>query len=118
MIRIVLVVIGLTSLALGVIGIFLPIVPTVPFLLLAALCFANASERLHHWLLSHPVFGPPIQDWNERGAIGRNAKWLASASFVGSFVIAMLLDFGPAILTIQAFCLIGVALFIWSRPDA
>ena len=118
MIRIILVIIGLVSLALGVIGIFLPIMPTVLFLLLAAICFANASERLHRWLLSHPVFGPPIRDWNARGAIGRNAKWLASASFVGSFVIAMALGFGPIILSIQAFCLIGVAIFIWSRPDA
>lgn len=118
MIRVILVIIGLVSLGLGVIGIFLPIMPTVPFLLLAAVCFANASERLHGWLLSHPIFGPPIQDWNERGAINRNAKWLASASFVGSFVIAMLLGFGPLILTIQSLCLIGVAIFIWSRPDA
>lgn len=118
MIRIILIIIGLVSLALGVIGVFLPIMPTVPFLLLAAVCFANASERLHAWLLSHPIFGPPIQDWNERGAISRGAKWLASASFVGSFIIAMLLGFGPLVLSIQAICLIGVAIFIWSRPDA
>lgn len=117
MIRVVLLIIGLTSLALGVIGIFLPIMPTVPFLLLAAVCFANASERLHNWLLSHPIFGPPIQDWTERGAISRNAKWLATASFAGSIGIAVLLGFGPVVLSIQAVCLIGVAIFIWSRPD-
>ncbi|HQU67649.1 MAG TPA: YbaN family protein [Albidovulum sp.] len=116
--RAILVIIGLLSLALGVIGIFLPIMPTVPFLLLAAVCFANASERLHSWLLSHPLFGPPIQDWNERGAIGRNAKWLATASFAGSIGIAVLLGFGPVVLGVQAFGLIGVAIFIWSRPDA
>lgn len=118
MIRYLLVVIGLASLALGVVGLFLPILPTVPFLLLAAVCFANASERLHNWLLSHRLFGPPIHDWNARGAINRNAKWLASASFVGSFIITMLLGFGPLVLAVQAACLIGVAIFIWSRPDA
>lgn len=118
MIRVVLVIVGVLSLAIGVIGIFLPIMPTVPFLLLAALCFANASERLHNWLLSHPIFGPPIQDWNERGAIGRNAKWLATASFAGSICIAALLGFGSLVLGVQAACLIGVAIFIWTRPDA
>jgi uncharacterized protein len=117
-IRIILLLIGLISLALGVIGIFLPIMPTVPFLLLAAVCFANASERLHNWLLSHPIFGPPIQDWNERGAISRNAKLLATASFAGSIGIAVLLGFGPLVLGVQAACLIGVAVFIWTRPDA
>lgn len=118
MIRILLITTGLLSLALGAVGLFLPLIPTVPFLLLAALCFANASERLHAWLLSHHIFGPPIRDWNERGAIGRNAKWFASASIVASFILAILFGFGPLILTVQAVCLLGVALFVWSRPDA
>lgn len=118
MIRLLLIATGLMSLALGVIGLFLPILPTVPFMLLAAVCFANASERLHGWLLSHRVFGPPIRDWNQHGAISRNAKWLATASFVGSIGITALLGFSAVILAVQAICLIGVAIFIWTRPDA
>lgn len=58
--RFLLLVIGLLALALGAIGLFLPLLPTAPFLLLSALCFARASERLYGWLISHPVFGPPI----------------------------------------------------------
>ncbi|MEZ5868996.1 MAG: YbaN family protein [Defluviimonas denitrificans] len=54
MIRGVLIAIGLISLALGAIGLFLPLLPTVPFVLLAALCFANTSERLHGWLFVAP----------------------------------------------------------------
>ena len=118
MIRGILIAIGLTSLALGAIGLFLPLLPTVPFVLLAALCFANTSERLHGWLLSHRIFGPQIVNWNERGAISRRTKWVASASLVGSFILAILFGFGPLVLTVQALCLLGVAIFIWSRPDA
>ncbi len=118
MIRLMLIAVGLISLALGTIGLFLPLLPTVPFVLLAALCFANASERLHGWLLSHRIFGPQIVNWTERGAISRRAKWVASASLIGSFILAILFGFGPLVLTVQALCLLGVAIFIWSRPDA
>jgi uncharacterized membrane protein YbaN (DUF454 family) len=111
-------VVGLVSLALGAIGIFLPLLPTVPFLLLSAICFANASERLHGWLLSHRVFGPPIQNWNERGAISRRAKWIASISIVASFALAILFGFGPLVLGIQGLSLIGVAIFVWTRPNS
>lgn len=116
--RSVLIAVGLLSLALGAIGLFLPLLPTVPFLLLSSLCFAKASERLHGWLLSHPVFGPPILAWNERGAISRRAKWLASVSLVASFVLAVTFGLGPLVLSAQGIALIGVAIFVWSRPGA
>jgi uncharacterized membrane protein YbaN (DUF454 family) len=107
---------GGLALALGAIGIFLPLLPTVPFLLLAAFCFARGSERVHNWLLSHPVFGPPIIDWNERGAIGRRAKWLASVTIVAAFGVSVLLGLPPWVLITQAVTLGAVALFIWTRP--
>lgn len=116
--RIVLLAVGLLALALGAIGLFLPLLPTVPFLLLSAVCFARASERLHGWLLSHPVFGPPILNWNERGAISRRAKWLASISLFASFALAIGFRLGPTVLIMQGVALIGVAIFVWTRPDA
>lgn len=67
-------ILGILSLSLGIIGIFLPILPTTPFLLLATFCFSRSSDRLHNWLLSHRVFGPPILDWNEHRVIGVRAK--------------------------------------------
>jgi uncharacterized protein len=108
---------GLLSLGLGLVGIVLPLLPTVPFLILAAFCFARGSERLHGWLTGHPVLGPPIRDWEERGAIARRAKVLASISMLAVFSISVLLGLKAWILGLQGLCLAGAAAFIWSRPE-
>ena len=84
---------GWLCVGLGAIGAFLPLLPTVPFLLLAAFCFARSSERVHQWLLNHPRFGPPIADWRRNGAIRRRVKWLATASILVSFAIPALMGF-------------------------
>ncbi|MDI4632216.1 YbaN family protein [Pelomonas sp. V22] len=68
---------GFAALALGVIGIFVPLLPTTPFVLLAAFCFARGSERCETWLLNHRSFGPMVRNWRERGAIPLRAKQLA-----------------------------------------
>ncbi|CAG2138963.1 hypothetical protein LMG31506_02041 [Cupriavidus yeoncheonensis] len=68
---------GATSLLLGIIGIFLPVLPTTPFVLLAAGCFARGSERFHGWLLEHPRFGPLVSDWQRHHSIPLRAKCLA-----------------------------------------
>ncbi len=109
---------GSIALTLGAIGIFVPLLPTVPFLLLAAFCFSRSSERLHHWLLSHRVFGPPIHNWNTRGAISNRAKKLASISMIAVFALSVFLGLKPVILWIQGITLCLVALFIWTRPSA
>ncbi|KAJ57254.1 membrane protein [Actibacterium mucosum KCTC 23349] len=109
---------GIVSVGLAMLGIPLPGLPTVPFLLLAAFCFSRSSERLHNWLISHPTFGPPIDDWREHGAIRRRVKWLASGSILAAFVISILLSIPPIGLIAQAVILSLVALFIWTRPEA
>lgn len=62
---------------LGIIGIVLPILPTTPFILLAAACWARGSSVFHHWLINHRVFGKIVTDWQEKRAIPRYAKYLA-----------------------------------------
>ena len=82
---------GLVSVATGVVGAFLPLLPTVPFMLLAAWFFAKGNPAWEARLLAHPRYGPPIRQWRERGAIGRRAKAFAIASLAGSAVIGLLL---------------------------
>ena len=115
--RLVWVTIGIISLALGVIGVVLPLLPTVPFMLLAAFCFARSSERLHNWLVSHPHFGPAIEDWNARGAIHPRAKRIATVSIVAVFALSWILGVKTLVIGIQAVVLSCVLIFIWSRPN-
>jgi uncharacterized protein len=108
---------GVIALALGAIGLFLPFLPTVPFLLAAGFFFGRSSERLHRWLLAHPQFGPPIHDWNERGAISRRSKKLASVSILAALLMSVALGFSMGVIALQAVVLAMVTLFIWTRPD-
>jgi uncharacterized protein len=107
---------GFFSLGLGIIGIFLPLLPTVPFLILAAFCFAQSSHRMHRWLIDHPVLGPPIRNWQRNGAITRRTKWLASLSMLTVFAVSLAFGLRSSILIVQALTLSGAALFIWTRP--
>ena len=69
-------------LALGIIGIVLPVLPTTPFILLAAWAAARGSTRLHRWLIKHRTFGPLIRDWQAQGAVRRSNKWLATITML------------------------------------
>ena len=70
-------ILGFTFVALGVIGIFLPVFPTTPFLILVAACFSKSSEKWHQWLLNHKVFGPIIHDWEDNRCIKCRIKVVA-----------------------------------------
>ena len=107
---------GFLSLGAGIIGIVLPLVPTTPFLLLAAYCFAQGSQRLHDWLVHHPRFGPPIRDWHKYRAISRRGKVLAMVAIGAVLLVSVLLDVSTWIIVIQATVLSVVSLFILTRP--
>lgn len=108
---------GLLSLALGMIGAVLPLLPTVPFLLLATFCFARSSPRLHNWLITHPTYGAHIVAWQENGAINIRAKRLATIMVVLAFGLAVAFGAPMKALIIQVIILSMVMLFIWSRPS-
>lgn len=80
-------VLGYLAVALGAIGAFLPIMPTVPFLLLAVYFFARSSPELEQKILDHPHWGPQVKDWRERRAISRRSKTLAIGAMAAGAVV-------------------------------
>lgn len=115
--RMLLVIAGVISLVVGVIGIFVPLLPTVPLVLLAAYCFGRSSKRLHHWLIHQRYFGPIIDNFQAGKGIPRRVKyriiaviWLSmglSCWMVGRFWLCILL------LAIG----VGVSIYLLRLPD-
>ncbi|SMH34812.1 YbaN family protein [Maritimibacter sp. HL-12] len=117
MVRIAFLALGWSALALGLVGVALPGLPTTPFLLVAAFGFSKSSPRLRAWLAEHPRLGPPIRDWSERGAISRRNKTRAVLA-IGLVVVLSLALGAPAwVLALQA---AGIAIglgFVLTRPS-
>jgi uncharacterized protein len=108
---------GAGSLLLGIVGIFLPLLPTTPFVLLAAFCFSRGSERCERWILQHPRFGPMVRDWREHRAVPLRAKQLAVAMMaLGSAWAWWLMP--PRIGWLPALLCAAVALWMWRLPTA
>ncbi len=108
--------VGLCALVLGLAGILLPVLPTTPFILLAAACFARSSLRFHGWLLEHRIAGPLIREWHEHRAMPLKAKRFA--------YVLMAISFGSSILIMESawhrglLALVGLTLlfFLWRVP--
>lgn len=116
--RIIYHVIGLLMIVLAIIGAILPIMPTVPFLLVASWCFARSSPRFHNWLHSHKVFGPPIKQWEEQGVISPFVKILAVGGMSAGFCSFLLIAKPVLWLTIcVAIVLILISVYILTRPS-
>jgi uncharacterized membrane protein YbaN (DUF454 family) len=109
---------GFVSLALAIAGAVLPLLPTTPFLLLAAFCFARSSPRLHGWLLAHRQFGPLISAWRANRAIPARAKLAGYCAMAGVFALSLLIGAPMLVLAIQAVVLSASALFVATRPTA
>lgn len=105
------------SLALGIAGVFLPLLPTTPFVLLAAFCFSRGSERVERWLVEHPRFGPMVRDWRARHAVPRRAKQLATVMMLVGSAWAWWVLPGPW-RWLPALCCTAVATWLWRLPDA
>ncbi len=115
-VRIMWVIAGFISMSIGIIGIFLPIVPTTSPLLLAAFCFARGSNKMNAWLLSHKTLGPPIRNWRKYGAISTIAKVQAIIMMGFSVILVWFIGLSLWIILAQAITLTLVAIFLVTRP--
>lgn len=108
---------GLCCVVLGVIGAFIPLMPTTIFLILAAGCFTHGSPRLEAWLLNHPRHGPALRAWRTERAISRRGKQAACIGMTIGYILFWLLS-RPGLLTGAgvAAVLIGCAAWIITRP--
>ena len=106
---------GWLALTAGFVGVFLPLLPTVPFVLLAAYCFARGSRRWEQWLLDHPRLGPIVHDWRAHHAIPRRAKQLAIAMMTTSSVMAWW-GLPARVGWIPGACCLVVAIWLWRLP--
>lgn len=105
------------SLGLGIVGIVVPGLPTVPFVLLSAFAAARGSERLHARLLAHRQFGPMIRDWQAHGAVSRRAKWLA-VSMMSACAVIMFLTSPKLWMAMTGTAIMAVvAIWLWRRPE-
>ena len=102
----------------GIAGIILPLVPTTPFLLVAAYAFGRSSPTLHDWLVTHPRFGPALANWRMHGAIARRTKVLALTVMGLMLLTSWTAELELSLLLLQGSVLAAAALFILTRPDA
>lgn len=105
------------SLGLGIIGIVVPGLPTVPFVLLAAFAAARGSTRLHRRLLAHARFGPMIRDWQAHGAVARRTKLLAVAMMGACAVLLFLTAPRAWMAATGTMVMVVVGGWLWSRPE-
>jgi uncharacterized membrane protein YbaN (DUF454 family) len=109
---------GWVMLALGLVGAFVPLMPTTIFLILAAWCFGRSSPRLEAWMLDHPRFGPVLRQWRAHGAVPRRAKLLAAIGMATGYCVFLLTAEPNIWLAIAVACaLLGAAAYVLSRPE-
>lgn len=107
---------GYASFALGIAGIFLPVLPTTPFVLLAAWCFTRSNSALAERLYSHPRFGPLLTTWRDQRAIPRHAKTYALTALALSYALILYLAESRTLPAVLAVIMGSVAVYIATRP--
>lgn len=110
--RIVLLLAGWLCMGLGLVGVFLPLLPTTPFLLLATACFVRSSPRLHARLLAHPRLGPFLEQWRRERSIPRAAKRRAYVLVVACFALSIALAPSTAVRVLLGVLALGLLVFL------
>jgi uncharacterized protein len=109
---------GWLMVALATAGLFLPLLPTTPFLLVAAWCFDRSSPRVHAWLLRQPGLGPLLADWRAHGVVRLPTKWIATALLLVCAAVAVMKGDVPAwALGAMGGVIASVLVYLWTRPS-
>lgn len=108
---------ALLALATALVGMVLPGLPTVEFLLLAAWAAGKGWPALERWLLAHPRFGPPIHQWREHRAVPRHAKWLATGTMTVSALLIGFSSLPPWAKLLLPLSMAAVLIWLWRRPE-
>ena len=108
---------ALVCVALGLVGAFLPVLPTTPFLLVAAWAGSKGWPQLEAWLLAHPRWGPGLRRWRDHGAVPRRAKWAAIVMMAASAAFMAISPAPPALTLGVAAVMFCVAWWLWKRPE-
>jgi uncharacterized membrane protein YbaN (DUF454 family) len=102
---------------MGIVGAFVPGLPTVVFLLLATWASSHGWPELEQRLLTHPKYGGVIRQWREEGKVPRRAKWLASGMMLFSAGVIQFIPAYALLRTLLPMLLLAVAVWLWSRPE-
>ena len=105
------------SLGLGIVGIFVPGLPTTVFVLMAGWAAARSSPRLHAWLWRHPLFGSMLRNWADGGRVSRRAKWSATAMMALCGVVLAVSSAPRWVALGASACMACVLLWLWRRPE-
>ncbi|EJF29751.1 MULTISPECIES: DUF454 family protein [Enterobacteriaceae] len=114
--RLILLIIGWLAVVLATLGVILPLLPTTPFLLLAAWCFARSSPRFHHWLLYRSWFGSYLQHWQTHRAMPRGAKPKAILFILATFALSLWLVKIVWVRILLLVILCALLIFMWRIP--
>jgi len=106
-----------TATALGIAGVFLPLLPATPFLLVAVWAASRGSQRVHDWIYDQPQFARLLNDWHQQGAVPPGAKWLATAMMFTSWAFLVWREYHWGLLLGMSLFFTCVGIFLWTRPN-
>jgi uncharacterized membrane protein YbaN (DUF454 family) len=106
-----------TTTGLGIAGVFLPLLPTTPFLLVAVWAAPKGSQRVHDWIYQQPRFARLLDDWQQQGAVPLGAKWLATAMMIASWSFLLWRDYHWGLVLGMSLFFLCIGLFLWTRPN-
>jgi len=110
-------VLAYTATGFGIAGVFLPLLPATPFLLVAVWAAPKGSQHVHDWIYAQPRFARLLDDWHQQGAVPPGAKWLATVMMLGSWSFLVWHEYHWGLILFMSLFFCAVGIFLWTRPN-